>query len=145
MANETTIINKFGKLTGWNSVTVNLLGRDLEGITSLSYGGKTAKANAYGAGKYPIGRTEGNYEAEASLEVLKEETDALQLQLPAGRTLMDIDPFPIVVEYELPDGKIMTDIIQNVEFTNNNTEVKNGDGSISKKLDLICSHIDYNV
>jgi len=46
-----TIINKFGKMQGWNSVTVNVLGRDLEGITSIKYDDCTQKENVYGAGK----------------------------------------------------------------------------------------------
>ena len=36
-----TLINKFGKIAGWNSVKVVMLGRQVEGITALSY--KTAK------------------------------------------------------------------------------------------------------
>lgn len=140
-----TVTNQFGKLKGWNAITVNFLGRDLVGITAISYGDKVAKANAYAAGNMPVGRTYGNYEPEASMELLKEEVDAIQKSLPPGMRITDIAPFPIIVEYEDPNGKAMTDIIQNAEFTNNNKEVKNGDGSISIKLDLIVSHIDYNV
>ena len=32
-----TLINKFGKIAGWNSVKVVMLGRQVEGITALSY------------------------------------------------------------------------------------------------------------
>ena len=32
-----TLINKFGKLAGWTRVKVVLLGRQVEGITALSY------------------------------------------------------------------------------------------------------------
>lgn len=141
----TKIINSFGRLSGWNSITVNLLARDLEGITALNYDDTVGKGNAYGAGKMPVGRTEQNYEAKASIEVLKEEVDGLQSSLPDGKRIQDIEPFDIIVQYEKPNGKLTVDIIRNAEFTNNGIEVKNGDGSISKKLDLIISHIDWDV
>ena len=61
-----TIINRFGKVAGWNSITVNLLGRDVEGITEIEYSDSLEKENIRGAGAYPVGRGEGNYEAKAT-------------------------------------------------------------------------------
>ena len=63
-----TLINKFGKIAGWNSVKVVMLGRQVEGITALSYKDSKEKDNIYGAGEFPVGRGEGNYKAEASSE-----------------------------------------------------------------------------
>ena len=68
-----TLINKFGKIAGWNSVKVVMLGRQVEGITALSYKDSKEKDNIYGAGEFPVGRGEGNYKAEASITLLKEE------------------------------------------------------------------------
>lgn len=45
-----TLINKFGKIAGWNSVKVVMLGRQVEGITALSYKDSKEKDNIYGAG-----------------------------------------------------------------------------------------------
>lgn len=145
MSQATRIINKFGTMTGWNSVTVNLLGRDVEGINSMSYSDSETKENAYGAGKYPIGRGRGNYEAEASIGLYKEEVDALRLSLPAGKRLQDIAPFDIVVEYMRENGSITKDIIHNVEFTDDGVEVSQSDGTISREYALIISHITYGV
>jgi hypothetical protein len=142
---ETTIINKFGRMTGWNSTTVNMMGRDIEGITSLKYDDETKKENVYGAGKYPVGRGEGNYEPSCSLGLLKEEMDGLQRSLAPGKRIQDIAPFDITVQYESASGQIMTDRIRNCEFTNKGVDVKNGDGSISTEYTLICSHIEWNV
>ena len=141
---QTTIINKFGKMAGWNSITVNMMGRDVEGISSVKYDDDVAKENVYGAGKYPVGRGEGNYTPAASLGILKEEIDALQLSLPPGRRLQDIEPFDVTVQYEYKDGRIITDRIRNCEFTNRGVDVKNGDGSISTEYTLIVSHIEWN-
>lgn len=141
----TTIINKFGQMTGWNNVGVNLLSRDVEGITELAYDDTVKKENAYGAGKFPVGRGEGNYEAKASITLFKEEVDALQSALPPGQRIQDILPFDINVQYEKKDGSIQKDRIRNCEFTNNAVDVKNDDGTISIKLELIVSHIEWNV
>lgn len=141
---QPTIINNFGKLTGWNNVTVNLLGRDVVGITELSYSDSTKKENAYGAGGMPVGRTEANYEAKASITLLKEEVDAIQKALPKGKRLQDIEPFEIIALYDRK-GEILKDRINYVEFTGNAVEVKQNDGSIAKKMELIVSTIDWDI
>ncbi len=142
---QPTVVNPFGTMKGWNSITVNLLGRNVKGITGVSYSDTVAKENVYGAGGYPIGRSEGNYEAEAALTLFKEETDALKLSLPRGKRLQDIAPFDIVVVYKNTGGVIMTDIIRNCEFTNDGIDVSQSDGSIATEYTLIISHIDWNV
>lgn len=142
---QVTIINKFGTLQGWNSITVHMLGRDLEGITALKYGDEKKKENAYGGGEYPVGRTEGNYEPEASLSLYKEEVDSLQNALPAGSRIQDIFPFDIEVVYEKKDGSLQRDRILNCEFTKRGVDVKQADGSITNEMPLICSHILYNI
>lgn len=139
------LINKFGKMTGWNSITVNVMGRDLEGITQLSYTDSETKENVYGAGKYPIGRSSGNYEAEAKISLYKEEADGLRLSLGPGKRVMDIAPFDIVVQYENQVGVILKDRIRNCEFKNDGVEVAQADGTIVTEYELLVSHIDYNV
>lgn len=139
-----TIINKFGKVAGWNSITVNLLGRDVEGITELEYSDSVEKENIRGAGAYPVGRGEGNYEAKASITLQHEEVVALRAALGAGKSLSDIAPFDIVVRYEY-DGFVYKDVICNCEFLGNSATAKQGDKSLSSKQDLIVSHIDWNV
>ncbi len=88
------LVNKFGKVAGWNSTTATMMGgRDIEGITELKYDDNVEKENIYGAGKMPIGRGgEGNYKATASITLIKEEVDALQLSLGPGKRLTDIAP-----------------------------------------------------
>lgn len=144
MATASSLINKFGKMAGWNSVTVNMLGRDVEGINALAYDDETEKENVYGAGKKPVGRAEGNYSAKASITLLLEEVNALQNSLPPGSSLADIAPFPIVVEYEY-NGFKKKDIIHNCEFKGRGVDVKQNDKTIANKFDLVVSHIWWNV
>lgn len=131
-------------MQGWNSVTANFLARDAEGISKIAYDDTEGMENVYGAGKYPIGRTEGNYEAKCTLGLYKEETDALKLALPKGKRLQDIAAFDIVVVYTRKDGSITKDIIHNVQFTNDGVEVSQGDGSIQTDYTMIVSHITWN-
>ncbi len=139
-----TLINKFGKVAGWNSITLRMLGRDVEGLTELEYNDNVEKENVYGAGGFPVGRGEGNYTAKASITISHEESVALQLSLGPGKRLTDIAPFDIPVRYEY-GGFAYKDVIRNVEFTGNSRAVKQNDKSIAIKYDLLVSHIDWNV
>lgn len=139
-----TIINKFGRLTGWNKVTLTVFNRNIEGITEISYTDEQEKENEYGAGKYPQGQSEGNYKPMASITLFSEEIVAMQKSIPKGIRLQDIPPFPVAIEYEY-DGVLYNDVIQNCSFKNNGREVKQGDGKIVHKMDLLTSHIDWNI
>jgi len=142
---QATIINKFGKITGWNAITTRMLGRDLEAIAELSYTDNQQMENEYGAGKYPIGQSEGNYAAKASISLYSEELKALQASLAGtGLRIQDIPAFPIVVQYE-HNGFLYKDVIQNCRLMDNGREVKQGDGKIVHKIGVLTSHIDWNV
>jgi hypothetical protein len=141
---KTTIINKFGKMVGWNDVATNMLGRDMEGITELAYNDGVEKENFYGAGGMPVGRGYGNYSAKASITLSKEEIVALQRSLGPGGRLTDIAPFDINVHYEYQNF-MYKDRIRNCEFLGNGREIKQGDKITAYKFDLLVSHIDWNI
>ncbi len=138
-----TVINKFGTMQGWTSITVNMMGRDVVGISKVAYDDTVTKENVLGKGMYPIGRSRSNYEAKATLGLYKEEIDAINSALASGKRIQDIAPFDIIVQYEI-DGVIKKDIIHNCEFTNNAVDVSQGDGTISTDYELIISHITWN-
>jgi len=138
------IINKFGKLAGWASMTTNLLWRDIEGITEVEYKDEKEMNNEYGAGEFPIGQSEGNYKAEASVSLYKEEIIALTQSLPKGVYIQDIPPFDITVQYRY-NLKLYKDVLRNCRFKNNGVAAKQNDGTITHKHDLLISHIDWNV
>lgn len=140
---NTQIVNKFGKIANWNSVSCNLLGRDLEGITEIEYNDEQEMENIYGAGSMPVGQGSGNYAAKASITVLEEERRAMLEALPANTRLQDIT-FPITVSYETGD-KIYTDVIMNCRFKNNGAVVKQNDKAIYHKFELLTTHIMWNV
>ena len=141
MAN-TIVINKFGTMAGWTSVTCRALGRDIVGIRKIAYSDETEMENEYGAGNMPIGQSVSNYKASASIELTIEERLGLQTALPAGKRIQDIEPFSVVVTYDY-QGQIFTDIIHNCRFMNNGVDVKQGDKTISTEHNLLTTHIEW--
>ena len=138
------IVNRFGRMAGWESISVNILGRDLDGIIAIEYSDELETELIYGAGKMPVGKGTGNYSAKGSITLLQEERLALIESLPRGSRLQDIDDFDVIISYEY-GNKVFTDAIRNCSFMNNGVEVAQGDKSVSYKFDLICTHIDYNI
>jgi hypothetical protein len=138
------VINSLGTMIGWTKVVVRLFGRDLIGIRKIAYSDNKEIENEKGAGEYPIGESEGDYTAEASIELTTEERLALQNSLKKGKRLQDIAAFPIVVSYEY-QGVIYKDVINNCRIMNNGIDVKQGDKTIATEHKLKTSHISWNV
>jgi hypothetical protein len=128
----------------WASIEVNFLGRTLTGITSVSYGIKRKKENLMGSGDDVIGRGYGNKEyTPPSIEVYQFEVVAMQQA--CGGDITSIPPFEIVVNYKATQNSPMvTDVIQNCEFTDNLRDIKQGDTSSKVKLELISAGIKFH-
>ena len=139
---DVKIINKFGELLGWLNQSTELFGRVLEGITAVEYSDTQKMEQAYGAGRFPVGYTKGNFETKASITIYKDELIALQAALPEGMRLQDIPPFPIIVNFEQGDT-VFKDIINNCIITGNQTALKQGEGKIEVQLELLTSHITW--
>jgi len=135
MAAASAIINKFGKLAGWNSITVNLLGRDVEGITEIEYNDNIALEVVMGQGAYPIGWAEGNYVAKASITLYSEEWNAIQASLLPGSHVHEIAPFPIIVEYDYSGFKRRDTFM--AKIMGRGVTAKQGDKTLSNKADLL--------
>lgn len=133
-----------GVAYSWSQITCNILGRDVNGITKVSYGEEQEMEDFYGAGNLPVERGIGPRKATASITLHMSEVEALQLAAPNGR-LQDIPPFDIIVAY-IPGGQSRTvrHVIRNVQFKNNIREVEQGAMNIPVELELITSHIVWN-
>lgn len=144
MAKVVTLINAFGRMAGWNSATLNIYGRDVEGISELGYDDSIEKELIKGAGRMPIGVGEGDYVAKMTLKLYQEEVIAIMDSLPAGTRLQDVAPTDVIVQYTY-NTRIYKDIIRNVEFTKVGRGVKKGDKTVEQTVEVICTHIDWNV
>jgi len=138
------LVNKFGKMAGWNSATCNLFGRDLEGISELGYDDNVEVEAVKGAGQMPIGYADGDYTANCSMNLFAEEVSAILDSMPQGKRLSDAVPTDFIVQYEY-NGKIRTDILRNFRITGLGKEIKQGDKVIGQKVTTFCTHIDWNV
>lgn len=135
-----------GVQPSWASVKVNMLGRTVTGVKALNYSDDQDKENIYGAGNRPIARGEGNFNPEASIELLEFETRAILAALPVGDTLQDIPPFDIVVTFKPKNSPLLrTDIIKNAQFRTNGMSLEQGAAEMSNSHELIISHVEFNV
>ena len=142
---KATIINKFGKLQGWNDLTVRFLGRNIEGITEFEYNDSSKEGFEYGGGGFPIGESSGNYEAKVSMTIYTEEMVAIQSALPPGVRIHEVPRFSVIAMVELPTLVQVKDVIQNFRIHGFGKPFKNGEGKVVYKCECSCSHIDWNV
>ncbi len=133
-----------GKRYDWGNVKANMLGRTISGITGINYEEKLEKKNLYGAGRFPVHRGHGNYEASAKITLYDYEVEAIQRTLGPGKHLTDVPPFDVVVSFMDGSGHIVTHVIRNAEFTGNKRELKQGDTTFEVELELIVSHIEWD-
>jgi hypothetical protein len=133
-----------GTRHSWASITINLLGRIVTGVSAISYEEKQEKKNNYGAGIFPVSRGLGKYEASAKITLFSYEVDAILKTIGLGKRLIDIEPFDIVVTY-MPVGSdlLVNHLIRNAEFTNNKRDIKQGDTVVETEFDLVISHITW--
>lgn len=143
MPQVATIINRFGKVLGWNNTTVNIGGRDVQGIESISYEDSVELETIGGAGQFAQGVGEGEYKASAKVKLLLEEILAIQSSLPKGTRLAGLFIGDIVVQYNRNNAPV-TDIIHNCTIKNNGREAKGKDKSLWKEFDLLTTHITYD-
>lgn len=138
--NQVPLIN--GRAHSWASITINIAGSPVIGITGITYGDQTEMENGYGVGQMPIDRGEGNYIPDApKLNVRNGVADDLANASPTGR-LQDLGVFDIIVMFLVGITRTVHKI-RNCQFTNNRRDHKQGDRILNSELDLICSHIDW--
>ncbi len=132
-----------GTRLGWSNMTVNILGRNVLGISAVNYSDEQEKENLYGAGSLPVARGLGNVKTEASITLAIEEVEALQNIAPNGN-LRELPPFDIIVQFkDKISNKIVTDVIKYCEFTNNKRDIKQGDKTIDVEFKLAVAFIEW--
>ena len=139
----TTLVNAFGKMAGWNSISWNQFGRDVEGLLEIGYDDTVEKELQYGSGKMPIGYGEGNYQATIKLVLTMEEVVAMLDSIPKGKRLQDAEPTDIVCQYEYTT-RIYKDILKNFVPTKLGRTVKQGDKVVGQVMEGIITHIEWN-
>ena len=138
MATQVPLIN--GTAYDWASIKIQILGVTVYGVSAINYGVTQEKTNNMGAGTEPVSRGRGGKEYSASLTLEMKEIRRIQAALPAGSSLLDIPPFPIVVQY-LVGTNLVTDVVNNAEFTQQVVDTSQGDSTINMEMPLAIAGI----
>lgn len=94
----------------WQSFSLLYNGQEFTGITGCKYGQKVTREMVYGAGAYPLGRTEGKVENdEASITFLELELRAFLAALGNG---YGRKAFQLVAQYGAPGTPTFTDVLE---------------------------------
>lgn len=131
-----------GMLTSWADMVVLIGGVPVTGITGVEYGDSQEMVNKYGSGCYPVGRAKGRITPSCKLILYQEEVQALSAQSPTGR-LQDLPPVDIIVQYISASGRLVTDKIRNVNFSDNARKWKEGDTGQEVEVPGLPSHIEW--
>ena len=120
----------------WSDVNVVAAGRPLTGIRGVKYSSKQEKEVLHAKGNKPHSIQRGNKTYDGELTVTQSEYEALRAA--GGGDILDIS-IDIVVAYGNPSkgDVITTDLLMGVEFTEDNTEWKQGDKFQEKSLPFI--------
>ena len=120
----------------WSDVTVVLAGRLVTGLRGVKYGAKQEKEHLHAKGNKPHSIQRGNKTYAGEITLLQSEYEALRKA--SGGDILDAS-MDIVAAYGDPTAGdvITTDMLIGVEFTEDNTEWKQGDKFQEKTLPFI--------
>lgn len=139
--------NNLRRGTDFTSITISLLGNfDVKGCSGISYQVQQEKQNNYGIGGEPVSRSRGakNYTGEITLADY-EIRDILDAAGDGVSSLVDIAPFNITVVSTGDDGAVVSDVLEQCEFTEDNFNAAVGNTNIELTLPLIIGKIQKSV
>lgn len=120
----------------WSDVNVVLAGRPVTGLRGVKYSAKQEKELLHAKGNKPHGIQRGNKTYDGEVTLLQSEYEALKQA--CGGDILDAS-IDIVAAYGNPSAGdvITTDVLVGVEFTEDNTEWKQGDKFQEKTLPFL--------
>jgi len=126
------------QLYDWESVEVQLPNGVAVGITTINYSDERDIELRYGKGSKPRGYGRKNYKASGSIELDRDEAEALRENL--GGSVYKGEPFQIVVSYGDEGMPTITDILPKVKITKQDTGASQDDdnaGALKYDLKII--------
>lgn len=120
----------------WADVNVVLAGRVVTGLRGVKYSSKQEKELLHAKGNKPHSIQRGNKTYDGEITLLQSEYEALKKA--SGGDILDAS-MDIVAAYGNPNAGdvITTDVLVGVEFTEDNTEWKQGDKYQEKTLPFL--------
>jgi hypothetical protein len=141
------IIN--GRQYEWADISLILGGRLVTGARGISYKESQEKELLYGKGNRPMSIQKGNKKYEGSVTLLQSEVETLKelgRSIVGRASILDLN-LNAVVRYGDPSkGDVMlTDQLFNIQFTEVEKSMKQGDKNMEVTLPFICTDIKYGV
>ena len=120
----------------WADVSVVMAGRMVTGLRGVKYSAKQEKEALHAKGNKPHSIQRGNKTYDGEITLLQSEYEALKQA--CGGDILD-SSMDIVAAYGNPSAGdvVTTDILVGVEFTEDNTEWKQGDKYQEKTLPFL--------
>lgn len=129
-----------GKNYDWANITLVLFGVPVVGITDISWKEDNINVNNYGAGRYPVSFGQGNVSYSGSMTLYKEEVLAIINAAP-GKSLANIPPVSVILQYSGDGVNYNTEEIQNVRFLSEDFKAKQNDTSLLMTVPFIFAGI----
>lgn len=133
-----------GREYEWADVTVIGAGRDIVGLLGIEYTEKQEKEVLYGKGNKPTGIQKGNKSYEGTLKIRQSELEGLE-DLSPSHSVLDLQ-INLSVSYgdESKGEPMRTDVLYNVQFTEQKKGANQGDKKMDIDLPFICTDIKWN-
>ncbi|MGL4560816.1 MAG: hypothetical protein ACRCVW_00060 [Brevinema sp.] len=130
-----------GKFFDWGDITISLLPLTpvVFSVKEINYQEEVETEIIYGKGKAPIGFGKGNWKAQGSISLLKNEFEALALIAPNG--ILNLDPRLVTINILYAnsfEGTIpaTTETLTGVRFTKISDKASQNEKSLTTSLDF---------
>lgn len=138
-----------GRQYGWADISLMLGGRLVTGARGITYKESQEKELLYGKGERPMSIQKGNKKYEGSIILLQSEIETLKElgRSVVGRaSILDLNLNAVVCYGDPEKGDPMiTDQLFNIQFTEVEKSMKQGDKNMEVTLPFICTDIKYGV
>lgn len=131
-----------GRTYDWESIEITGPGGRIIGAQSIDYKDEAKVEEVYGLGRDILGRGKGNYKASGSVELLRQDGDALISAL--GADFLGKADFTITVSYANDEGTTATDTLQKCVVSGVDTSAKQGEAKMTMKLELNIKKVLWN-
>ncbi len=128
----------------WSQVTLILDNDDIVGVRAIKYSEKMDKEYVRGKGNKPLDIKGGNISYEGEITILQSELEKLIAKGNGSVLGLRVDA---VVSYGNPSkgDLLLADRIEDLEFTDNAKEMKQGDKFQEITLPFMCLNINYQI
>jgi len=141
------IIN--GRQYEWGDISLILGGRLVTGARGITYKESQEKELLYGKGNRPMSIQKGNKKYEGNIILLQSEVETLKelgRSIVGRASILDLNLNAVVCYGDPTKGDVMTtDQLFNIQFTEVEKSMKQGDKNMEVTLPFICTDIKYGV